>query len=229
MLMPGAMRSYLERTGCFGLSVYPAYNAWWQCSWPKEEIRWLGVGFVGEKGKLTYYWCNTSGVARSKLVGPDALTDVEGWLKVGELGLDKLAGKPDPVKITFGDVLSHYLAYSKKKTGEDKAHSSKNTDERNARLHLRHWEGRVAKDLEPLEIQLWIDGLSKGLRSKIRSMMSAVYNHGQKFGMIPRSEGTNPMKWVSATTVSDYEAVSLSPEESFAILEGIKDPLVRCS
>jgi hypothetical protein len=26
--------------------------------------------------------------------------------------------------------------------------------ERNARLHLRHWDGRVAKDLEPLEIQL---------------------------------------------------------------------------
>jgi len=57
--------------------------------------------------------------------------------------------------------------------------------------------------------------------------MSAVYNHGQKFGMIPRSEGSNPMKWVSATTVSDYEAVSLSPEESFRILERIKDPLVR--
>jgi integrase len=35
------------------------------------------------------------------------------------------------------------------------------------------------------------------------------------------------MKWVSATTVSDYEAVSLSPEESFAILERIGDPLVR--
>jgi hypothetical protein len=63
-----------------------------------------------------------------------------------------MAGKPDLVKITFGDVLSHYLAYSKKKTGEDKAHSSKNTDERNARLHLRHWEERVAKDLEPLDV-----------------------------------------------------------------------------
>jgi len=35
------------------------------------------------------------------------------------------------------------------------------------------------------------------------------------------------MKWVSATTVSDYEAVSLSPEESLAILEGIDDPLIR--
>jgi integrase len=34
------------------------------------------------------------------------------------------------------------------------------------------------------------------------------------------------MTWVSATTVSDSEAVSLSPEESFAILERIQDPLV---
>jgi len=58
-------------------------------------------------------------------------------------------------------------------------------------------------------------------------MMSAVYSHGQKFRMIPRTEECNPMKWVSATTVSDYEAVSLSPEESFAILERISDPLVR--
>jgi integrase len=129
--------------------------------------------------------------------------------------------------MSFGDVLSHYLAYGKKKTGEDKAHSSKRTDGRNARLHLSHWAGRVAKDIEPLEVQVWIDELPKGLRSKIRSMMAAVYNHGQKFGMIPRSGGSNPMKWVSATTVSDYEAVSLSPEESLAILERIKDPLVR--
>lgn len=57
--------------------------------------------------------------------------------------------------------------------------------------------------------------------------MSAIYNHGQKFGMIPRTEESNPMKWVSATTISDYEAVSLSPEDSFAILDRIADPLVR--
>lgn len=147
----------------------------------------------------------------------------EGW----RTGLDKLVNKPDSVSVTFGDVLNHYLAYGKKKTGEDKAHSSENTDERNARLHLSYWAGRVAKDIEPLEIQEWIDQKSKGLRSKLRSMMSAVYNHGQKFGLIPRTEGSNPMRWVSATTVSDFEAVSLSPEESCAILERIDDPLVR--
>src|SRR5712671_5425328 len=57
--------------------------------------------------------------------------------------------------------------------------------------------------------------------------MSALYKHGQKFGKIPRTGESNPMKWVSATTVSDYEAVSLTPEEAFAILERIVDPLVR--
>jgi hypothetical protein len=42
--------------------------------------------------------------------------------------LNLIAGREfgPPVKITFGDVLSHYLVYSKKKTGEDKAQSSKN-------------------------------------------------------------------------------------------------------
>jgi integrase len=176
---------------------------------------------------LVYCWYNANGDERSKALGPDTVSDDEGWLKVGEFGFDKLVNKPDPAMVTFGKVLDHYLAYGKKKTGEDKAHSSKITDERNARVHLNHWSEHVAKDIEPLEIQEWIDGISKGLRSKLRSMMSAVYKHGQKFGLVPRTEESNPMKWVSATTVSDYEAVSLSPEESFAILEQIDDPLVR--
>jgi integrase len=183
--------------------------------------------FRRKKGKLVYCWYNSNGDERSKGVGPSTMTDEEGWLEVGTHGLDKLVNQPDPAKVTFGEVLQHYLTYGKKKTGEDKAHSSKNTDGRNARLHLSRWSQHVAKDIEPLEIQEWIDGLSKGLRSKVRNMMSAVYSHGQKFRMIPRTEESNPMKWVSATTVSDYEAVSLSPEESFAILERIGDPLVR--
>ena len=183
--------------------------------------------FRRKKGKLVYYWYNANGKERSKVVGPNTMTDEVGWLEVGTLGLDKFVNQPDPPKVTFGEVLQHYLAYGKKKTGEDKAHSSRNTDGRNARLHLSRWSQHVAKDIEPLEVQEWIDGLSKGLRSKLRNMMSAVYSHGQKFRMIPRTEESNPMKWVSATTVSDYEAVSLSPEESFAILERISDPLVK--
>jgi hypothetical protein len=112
-------------------------------------------------------------------LGPETMNDDEGWLKVGEFGLDKLAGKPDPTKVTFDEVLSHYIAYGKKRTGEDKAHSNKITDGRNARLHLSHWAGYVAKDIEPLLVQEWIDGLSKGLRSKLRNLMSAVIATGR--------------------------------------------------
>jgi integrase len=182
--------------------------------------------FRRKKEKLVYCWCNANGKERSKVVGPHTMNDEEGWLEVGRLGLDGMVNKPDPAK--FGEVLHHYLAYGKKKTGEDKASSTKETDNRNARLYLRPvWGDRIAKDIEPLEIQEWIDSLSKGLRAKVRNLMSAVYKHGQKFGKIPRTEESNPMKWVSATTVSDYEAVSVTPEEAFAILERIHDPLVR--
>lgn len=57
--------------------------------------------------------------------------------------------------------------------------------------------------------------------------MSAVYRHGQKYGMIPRGEEFNPMKLVSCSTVSDYEAVTVTPQQAFAIVEGVGDPLVR--
>ncbi|HLX84851.1 MAG TPA: site-specific integrase [Terriglobales bacterium] len=182
--------------------------------------------FRKKKGKLVFCWYNANGDERSKVVGLATMTENEGWAKIGELGLNTLVDKPDPTKTTFGEVLQRYLAYGKNKTGGDKAASTKKTNKKNA-SHLNYWSERIAKDIEPVEIQEWLDGQSKGLRSPLRNLMSAVYHHGQKFGMIPRKEECNPIKWVSATTVTDYEAVSLSPEESFAILEGITDPLVR--
>ena len=99
--------------------------------------------FRRKKGKLVYCWYNANGKERSKVVGPNTMTDEVGWLEVGTLGLDKFVNQPDPAKVTFGEVLQHYLAYGKKKTGEDKAHSSRNTDGRNGRLHLSHWSNCV--------------------------------------------------------------------------------------
>jgi hypothetical protein len=85
------------------------------------------------------------------------------------------------------------------------------------------WAERVAKNIEPLKIQEWLDSFKRELadttRAKIRNVMSAIYRHGQKWGMIPRNEECNPMKWVSCSTISDYEAITVSPEEAFAIVE----------
>jgi integrase len=119
------------------------------------------------------------------------------------------------------------LDYGKTKTGEDKDESTKVTDERNARNYLSHWADRVAKDLQPLEIQQWLDKQSRGLRSKLRNTMAAVYNHGQKFGFIPRNAECNPMKLVSAPCKSDFESVELSGAEAAAVIRCISDPLVK--
>jgi integrase len=183
--------------------------------------------FRRKNGKLMYFWYNAFGNERSKTLGSATMTDAQGWVKVGELGLGQLVGRPDPVNATFGEVLDHWLAYGKTKTGEDKDDSTKRTDERNARNYLSHWAARVAKDIEPLEIQQWLDRQSYGIRSKLRSMMSAVYRHGQKWGYIPRGEEHNPMKFVSAPCKSDFEAVQLSGTEAAAVIHQISDPLVK--
>ena len=59
--------------------------------------------------------------------------------------------------------------------------------------------------------------------------MSAIYRFGQVREMIPRTPDANPMPWVSASELSHYEAVDVSPKEAFAILDQIEDGLVRLS
>jgi integrase len=109
---------------------------------------------------------------------------------------------------------------------------TKETDERNARNYLSHWADHVAKNMESLEIQQWLDKQSRGLRSKLRNTMSAVFNHGLKFGLIPRGasgeiDNYNPMKLVSAPCKSDFESVELSGAEAAAVIRCISDPLVK--
>jgi len=46
-------------------------------------------------------------------------------------------------------------------------------------------------------------------------------------GYIPRGEEHNPMKFVSAPSKSDFEAVELSGPEAAAVIHHISDPLVK--
>jgi hypothetical protein len=151
---------------------------------------------------------------------------------VGKLGLDKVVGKPKDHNYTLGEVATAYLAKGVKKNGEPKAESTKELDKQIVVDYLEaRWGNHIAKDIEPAEVQDWLDDLkgklANGTRSKIRSVMSAIYRYGQKYKMIPRGEESNPMKFVSCGTQSDYEAQTVTPEEAFAIVEQIDDLLVR--
>ena len=174
--------------------------------------------FRRKKGKLVYYWYNANGNERSKVVGLSTMTDKEGWLEVGDRGLNKLVGKPKEQEYTLGEAAALYLAFGKKKTGGDKAESTKELHAQLVRDYIApEFEDCVAMKIEPLEIQNWIDTLSKGVRPKVRNLMSAIYRYGQKIGKIPRREECNPMRWVSVGATSDYEAVVLTPEQAWSM------------
>ncbi len=54
--------------------------------------------------------------------------------------------------------------------------------------------------------------------------MSLVYKHGQRYGLISRREECNPLRFVRCKTISNYEAVILSPEQAFAVLVDLPEP-----
>jgi integrase len=178
--------------------------------------------FRHKKGTLVFCWKASDGHERSKVIGPSSMSDADGWVRVGELGLNKLVGRQKEQQYTLGEAAALYLAFGKKRTGEDKAESTKELDAQLVRSYIEpEFGGYVASEIEPLEIQNWIDGLHKGVRPKVRNLMSAIYRYGQKIRKIPRREECNPMRWVSVGATSDYEAVVLTPEQAWSIAESL--------
>ena len=100
--------------------------------------------FRRKKGSLVYTWVNDTGKERTKVVGPDTMSDVEGWIRVGKLGLDKLAFKADPTNITFGALAAQYLdRYPFNKLSSRELH-----EQIIRRLLLLKWRDVVAIEIE---------------------------------------------------------------------------------
>jgi len=48
---------------------------------------------------------------------------------------------------------------------------------------------------------------------RMRRVMSLVYTHNQRYGLIPRNQESNPMRFVRCKTTSGYEAMILTPNK----------------
>ena len=59
---------------------------------------------------------------------------------------------------------------------------------------------------------------------KTRRVMSLVYKHGQRYGLIPRNQESNPMRFVRCKTTSGYEAMILTPQQAYAIVCNLREP-----
>jgi integrase len=136
--------------------------------------------------------------------------------------------------LTFGDLAQHYAEHELVDCSESirpKAHTTIKGYERVLRNRLLpRWGNRIALGIEPLEVEQWLRALKQEghlanpTLDKTRRVMSLVYKHGQRYGLIPRNQESNPMRFVRCKTTSGYEAMILTPEQAYAIVSNLREP-----
>jgi integrase len=91
---------------------------------------------------------------------------------------------------------------------------------------LPRWGDKFALDIEPDDIEEWLDALEleNPTKEKIRRVMNVVYRRGQKSGLLPRTGDGNPVAFVTQSSKSSYKAVIVSPEQAFRIMMELGEP-----
>jgi len=186
---------------------------------------WLKRRDGDGRDETLFCWYDSTGATRSRSLGPASMTDDAAWAKAGEEGYTLLVGKPSVDHVRFGDLRRVFALDGRRADGRPKAHTTNNKDRRNCRLHLSHFDRMVARDITSKQIKDWLWKQSDGLQSVLRNTLSGIYRYGRVEGLLPRD--CDPVKDVGASALSDYEAVVLSPADTFLILREIGDPLVN--
>ena len=130
------------------------------------------------------------------------------WKRVDELGLKPYsAERPRDPRITFGEVAAHYVRIE---LPDDQAEvtieKSQSTITKYKhylnRWVLPRWQKERALAVHPFEVEDWfkqIEGeyqLETSTLAEIRKVMNLVYRHGQRHGILPRSDEGNPISFV---------------------------------
>jgi integrase len=145
--------------------------------------------------------------------------------------------EPDfKARATFGDLARHYTVHELQaaKPKRVKSHTTRAAYLRilNNRL-IPRWGESPALRIQPLDIEQWLEwlqdteGLENPTLDKYRRVMALVYQHGQIYGLIPRTQEANPLNFVRQATHSAYEAFVLTAEQTLALLQEIKEQDVR--
>ncbi len=188
--------------------------------------------FRRKKGKLVYCWkvedpASGKRKERSRVVGPDTMSDQEGWQKAGvlkEKGEIKMDMEGPSLRFTFRELAAYYLANKEWKKRSTKDHHTQiiNT------LLTPRWGTEIAVEIKPKSIKPWLRSLDveEPTQSKYKGVMSAVYRFAQAEGLLPLGEQYNPVRYVlGIASQSDYEAAVFTPEQTIRVLELLPQPV----
>jgi integrase len=86
---------------------------------------------------------------------------------------------------------------------------------------MPRWDTIPALDIQPLEVEHWLRALplANPTKDKLRRLMSIVYTQAQKYGLVPRTESSNPIRWVEQSAKSSYKPIVLDPSSAAKIFE----------
>ena len=205
-----------------------------QCGWLKKERR-----RNGETWMLFFRKTRESDgkrVEQKVFVGTvrELPTKTLAWKEVERQQLQ--INEPDfRQRITFADLAQHYqqheLSERRSATVDPKAYTTVAAYKRVLKNRLLpRWGKRIALTIQPLEVEEWLsavkeeEALENPTLDKMRRVMSLVYKHSQRYGLISRREECNPLRFVRCKTLSSYEAVILSPEQAFTVLVDLPEP-----
>ena len=176
-------------------------------------------------------------VEHTKVVGllDDFPTESTAWAQIERQSIG-VSGPSFLGKIAFGDLCKHYLQHevlNPRRKQQIKAHTTVQDYVRivTKRLLLRFGQ-KEALRIQPLEIEDWLDFLQDEERlenptlDKYRRQMFLVYKHGQRHGLIPRTQEANPLNFVRQSSISNYRAITISATKTFEILRWMP-PLER--
>jgi integrase len=187
-------------------------------------------------------------VENSKPIGlvEDFPEERTAWMEVGKLGLEKYLNNPMGTEPKFRDIAEHWRLWGLRKEGiiGKKAYETANRDEHNLdKYALPRWADCLAKSINPPEVETWFEVLATTPQwktkpllwptiDKVNSVMSQVYSHAQRHGLISAEMDCNPFRspkfgGARCKTQSDYEAKVVSPEQMIAILQGLDKAEMR--
>ena len=131
-------------------------------------------------------------------------------------------------RLTFGDLAASYRENGMKKLAVTTQYTVGHYIDD---YLLPRWGTSFALDIQPLDIEQWLGSLKRSnpTKDKIRRIMSVTYTRAQKYGLVPRSESSNPVRWVEQSAKSSYKPIVVDPATAakiFQALSGMEQTLV---
>jgi len=191
----------------------------------------------GDVYEYRYYRTRADGkrIPANFVVGTvaDLKTEIGAWAKLRKMNFDPNSAVTTTAKpITFGELAEGYtrveLASDQSNAAIQKAHSTVETYRGYINRHiLPRWERVRAGEMDPVVIQNWLRDLGKdshlsnSTRVKVRNVMVTIFKHGQRYGLLARTQEANPMLFVRQSSVSNYEPVVLTLAQCVDIMSNL--------